>query len=207
MFKVFDQNFLYSDRQRFFVNKIIKKTVFTESDYTRYILCDGKISSSSINIQGTFVASLNDEFEIEGNGLVIDLFGFKFNEQSLTIVKSDVPGNLSYIDGCSNSTVITPPRNGDPCLNYLYFPDDINQSFHLHPSVRIGMILSGNGVAETKNKTYPLNPGTTFILDRMCLHRFKTDNSHMSLFAFHPDSDDGPKDETNPMISRTYISK
>jgi hypothetical protein len=28
----------------------------------------------------------------------------------------------------------------------------------------------------------------------------------MSLAVFHPDSEDGPKDEANPMKTRTYIN-
>jgi hypothetical protein len=207
MFRVIDNDFLFVDRQKFKVYKIDGKKGFKDEQVTRFVISNGMLKSEAFSASGNFVSSINEEFEIDGQGIVIEMFGFKMTEQSLSVFNKEVPGNLSYIDGCSNSVLIPPPRNGDPCLNYLYFPPGIDQTFHVHPSVRIGMIFSGSGIAELKNKTYELKPFTPFILDRFCLHRFKTDDSSMSLIAFHPDSDDGPTDEFNPMKTRTYISK
>ena len=41
-------------------------------------------------------------------------------------------GRLSYIDGCSDSVLVSMPRMGDPVLNYLHFPTGIYQTQHTH---------------------------------------------------------------------------
>lgn len=56
-------------------------------------------------------------------------------------------GRLTYIDGCSDSMLVYPPRLGDPVLNHLHFPGDILQTQHTHPSIRMGVVVSGEGVA------------------------------------------------------------
>lgn len=145
-------------------------------------------------------------FTVVGNGYVLDLPGTLFPDEKFCTFDPKKVGNLSYIDGCSNSNLIDPPRSGDPCLNYLYFPAGIDQTFHTHPSVRIGFVLFGNGVSSIYDQEFSLNTGDIFILDRHTKHRFRTSTtSPMSLVAFHPDSEDGPRDEFNPMKARTYI--
>ena len=115
-------------------------------------------------------------------------------------------GKLSYIDGCSDSLMVYPPRLGDPTLNYLFFPTNINQSYHTHPSIRIGCVIDGNGTSDT-TKGIPLEPGTFFCLEEHELHRFRTENSSMRIIAYHPDGDWGPTDENHSMLNRTYIKK
>lgn len=56
-------------------------------------------------------------------------------------------GRLSYIDGCNDSLLVYPPRMGDPVLNHLHFPGDILQTQHTHPSIRMGVVLAGEGVS------------------------------------------------------------
>ena len=119
----------------------------------------------------------------------------------------DNKGRLSYIDGCSDSMLVYPPRLGDPSLNYLHFPENTEQSFHTHPSIRIGCVIGGNGVAHTKTNTYDLVEGSSFLLNEKELHRFTTSNNHMEIIGFHPDGDWGPQDENHPMLNKTYISK
>jgi hypothetical protein len=116
------------------------------------------------------------------------------------------PGKLSYIDGCSDTLIIYPPRLGDPSLNYLHFPENINQSYHTHPSIRIGCVIDGFGISDT---TEPLEllPGTFFCLDEHELHRFRTAGSTMKIIAFHPDGDWGPTDENHTMLNRTYVNR
>ena len=48
-------------------------------------------------------------------------------------------GRLRYIDGCTDSLLISPPVKGDPCLNFLYIPPNLDQTAHTHPSCRIGL--------------------------------------------------------------------
>jgi quercetin dioxygenase-like cupin family protein len=166
---------------------------------------------STTSIKNTAWVSMGHKHvSVQGPALVIENPGYEFSERKLTAFKAGELGQLSYIDGCSNSNLIDPPRNGDPCINYLYFPPGIDQTWHTHPSVRIGYVLSGKGYACVKNgdeeQELPLEPGKIFVLHRHAKHRFRTDgDQHMSLMVYHPDSEDGPRDENNPMKSRTYL--
>tara|TARA_R110000796_G_scaffold214234_1_gene330232 strand:- start:1107 stop:1787 length:681 start_codon:yes stop_codon:yes gene_type:complete len=120
-------------------------------------------------------------------------------------------GRLSYIDGCSDSVLVSMPRQGDPVLNYLHFPTGIYQTQHTHPSIRMGIVIRGNGEAfQEKSNTSdgwvkPLSKGCMFMLEEQELHSFRTTDEIMDIVAFHPDSDTGPTDENHSMINRTYI--
>ncbi len=143
------------------------------------------------------------------NILCIETPGFVGHFSGVQICNNE-PGALSYVDGCSNTNVIPPIRNGDPCLNYLYIPPGTNQSVHLHPSVRIGIITGGKGFAkyfsENKELKIELYEGVKFVLPRMMRHSFITTDSHLSVAVFHPDSAGGPVDEANPMRLRTLFN-
>ncbi len=133
-------------------------------------------------------------------------------------------GRLTYIDGCSDSMLVYPPRLGDPVLNHLYFPRGIRQTQHTHPSIRLGIVARGKGMAwgpvqpgqkydrtvQLHGRDYweePLEPGNVFLLDAQEMHSFHTlDSDFMDVIAYHPDSDWGPQDTTHPMINRTYIN-
>jgi quercetin dioxygenase-like cupin family protein len=120
-------------------------------------------------------------------------------------------GRLSYIDGCSDSLLVYPARMGDSSLNLLYFPPKITQSFHRHPSIRLGCVVSGGGysshgeadeVIEDK-----LSVGESFCLTEQERHRFRTEGNSMTVIAFHPDGDWGPTDHNHTMLNRTYLDK
>jgi quercetin dioxygenase-like cupin family protein len=114
-------------------------------------------------------------------------------------------GRLCYIDGCSDSLLVYPSRAGDPSLNLLYFPPGINQTFHIHPSIRLGFVASGSGKSCLANETIDLVEGTMFYIEEREYHRFTTDNDEMRIIAFHPDGDWGPTDQNHTMLNRTYI--
>lgn len=120
-------------------------------------------------------------------------------------------GRLSYIDGCSDSLLVYPARLGDSSLNLLYFPPGINQTFHRHPSIRLGCVIDGEGLSEhgeaNKLDVTELTPGVSFCLNEQERHRFRTANSSMTVIAFHPDGDWGPTDHNHTMLNRTYIDK
>ena len=120
-------------------------------------------------------------------------------------------GRLSYIDGCSDSLLVYPARMGDSSLNLLHFPPGINQSFHSHPSIRIGCVIDGHGIAEygnDKNTTQAhLLNGFAFSLLEHERHRFCTADTGMTVIAFHPDGDWGPTDHNHTMLNRTYLTK
>lgn len=119
-------------------------------------------------------------------------------------------GRLSYIDGCSDSLLVYPPRQGDPCLNHLHFPAGIEQTQHTHPTIRMGIVIRGSGEAFSTSKhspwSVPLKAGMVFLLGAQEQHSFKTLNGEtMDVVAYHPDSDWGPTDAIHPMRNRTYI--
>jgi hypothetical protein len=164
----------------------------------------------TIGTTEAWVSGGHQSVSMQGSGIVIDNPGMALNERCITSLTPGIPGQLSYIDACSNSNLINPARNGDPCVNYLYFPPGIDQTWHTHPSVRVGLVISGQGSACIKHgdnlMEFPLEMGKGFVLHRHSMHRFKTFGSqHMSLLVWHPDSEDGPQDEANPMKTRTYF--
>lgn len=120
-------------------------------------------------------------------------------------------GRLSYIDGCSDSLLVYPARMGDASLNLLYFPPGINQTFHRHPSIRLGCVIEGHGFSDVGEndliETNNLTKGDSFGLVEQERHRFKTTDSSMTVIAFHPDGDWGPTDHNHTMINRTYQNK
>ncbi len=164
------------------------------------------LSSDGFSAHGCFSAFVNGAYSIDGEFVAIHLPGIGIRGTKISAVNADTPGDLSYIDGCSNSNLISPGRNGEPCTNYLYFPPNIDQTHHTHPSFRLGVVLSGKGQANLEGQTLALKPGDVFLLPRFVRHGFSTPfGESMSLMVFHPDSDDGPTDEHNPMKRRTYL--
>ena len=206
--RFFDRDFKFTNRTvlNVYVSEQQSKRSLPSVDCSRFILgIDCQIETKNFTASGTFAATTNQDLEIAGNWIIVETPGYNFLENRLSTCNSKHPANLSYIDGCSNSNLIDPPRNGEPCVNYLYFPPGINQTFHTHPSVRLGTILSGEGIAEVGTDRIRLCEGNKFVLDSHALHRFITEKDHMSIMIFHPDSEDGPRDDNNPMKSRTYI--
>jgi hypothetical protein len=141
----------------------------------------------------------------DGNVFGVFRLGF-LGHNLIGSVDTMLPGKLSYIDGCSDSLLVYPPRLGDSSLNYLHFPQNIVQSYHTHPSIRIGCVIKGSGISDT---THPieLKEGMIFCLDEHELHRFKTSDYEMKIIAFHPDGDWGPTDENHIMLNRTYVKR
>jgi quercetin dioxygenase-like cupin family protein len=207
MFKIIkDASYRLETRNVVKIQKLTGDIYTTSTNTTKYFALLGTVATNKLKTEsGLFVGALNETVTFKGAGYVIETPGFRTLTEKIATLDPTIHGDLSYIDGCSNTNVINPPRNGDPCLNYLYFPKGINQSFHAHPSLRVGFVLHGHGTAWIENDKHELNAGDVFILDRMVTHRFSTDDSPMSLIAFHPDSEDGPRDEGNPMKSRTYV--
>ena len=180
---------------------------------------------------GTYFAASGrvrlDPSHIGAVAVVIRRYGYRVLTQ---IGRIESKGRLSYIDGCSDTLLCAPARLGDACLNYLHFPPTIVQTQHTHPSIRLGIVARGRGMAFGPGWERPLEPGMVFMLEEQELHSFRTDRgmrratpdelaagvkpwvedatlpvSGMDIIAFHPDSDWGPTDQTHPMLNRTYI--
>lgn len=132
----------------------------------------------------------------------------------------EAKGRLCYIDGCTDSLLIAPVKKGDACLNHLHFPTNINQTMHVHPSVRIGMVAKGKGLCLTPFGNVELTEGMVFVIHpdsgefaeatdgkmyAVGSHCFQTSENTMDVVAFHPDSDFGPTDENHPMLNMTMV--
>jgi mannose-6-phosphate isomerase-like protein (cupin superfamily) len=114
-------------------------------------------------------------------------------------------GRLNYIDGCTDSLLLSPVQRGDACLNLLCFHDDVDQSAHTHSSMRAGIVLDGGGLCYTDTGVVSLTPGMAFVIPAGKLHAFATRGQPMRIVAFHPDSDFGPTHQDHPMINRTMV--
>lgn len=172
-----------------------------------YVLA-GQMNYDKLNINaGLFFSlpSMSDKKITVVNGAAFIVCRFGYLGASSVGWGVNGPGRLSYIDGCSASILVYPPRLGEPSLHHLHFPKETSQSWHLHPSIRMGVVIRGSGTACLKGKKIPLVAGSTFALDPMETHRFETGVEPMDLIAFHPDGDWGPEDENHPMLNRTFL--
>ena len=80
----------------------------------------------------------------------------------MSVALSSRGGRLNYIDGCTDTLLVPPVKMGDACLNVLYFPSNTHQTRHYHPSIRTGVIISGEGECHTSDGVLPLVPGSIF---------------------------------------------
>jgi quercetin dioxygenase-like cupin family protein len=148
------------------------------------------------------------QLDAAGAVVVIERFGFRAVP---LIGMIEETGRLTYIDGCSDTILCMPPRLGDPVFNHLHFPAGIVQTLHNHPSIRLGIVARGRGVAHGPADggwEKPLEAGAVFLLHAHEVHAFKTTRGEsMDVIAFHPDSDWGPTDAAHPMLNRTYITR
>jgi hypothetical protein len=175
-----------------------------------YVL-DGKVTFPNGNtaLMGQYFSYWSKDLkslEVAGTAAFITRVGFKGQNNIGGPIEES--GRLCYIDTCSDSLLIYPPRLGDPSLSVLYFPEDTNQAFHIHPSIRIGVVASGNGISCIKNNGVEqenmLQKGDMFCIIEREVHRFRTEGEGMVVIAFHPDGDWGPTDHNHTMLNRTY---
>lgn len=145
----------------------------------------------------------SNKITVNGTGVCIVKFGF--HGQNVFGGPIEKQGRLCYIDHCSDSLLVYPPRMGDPSLSSLHFPPGIVQTFHTHPSFRLGIVASGKGYAESKNNKYDLVPGAVFCMEEQEVHRFVTEDNHLTVISFHPDGDWGPTDHDHTLLNRTYL--
>lgn len=184
----------------------------TSTSYCYVVTGTARLRAARFDLRseaGAFLAAPG-EVEIDADGLVVvvERFGFRALLASGRI--EDV-GRLSYIDGCSDSVLCMPPRAGDPVLNHLHFPPNIEQTTHSHPSIRLGVVARGRGVAHGPRGNVqweePLEEGCIFSIGTHEMHAFTTGDRAMDVIAFHPDSDWGPTDGEHPMLNRTYLAQ
>jgi hypothetical protein len=182
--------------------------------------------------KGMYFTSIGD-FEIkenEGKMIVVEVLHTKgvypetnYSAYFTTGGPIEEKGRLKYIDGCTDSLLLPPVKLGDPCFNHLHFPTNIDQTMHTHPSHRIGLVVSGEGLCITPFGNLKLTEGMIFVIKEWNglgyslgidgkqyedgSHSFKTfEDKVMNVVAFHPDSDFGATDTSHPMINRTMVN-
>ena len=186
---------------------------FDSTKGTYYVMLqNASYYSDSIKLEDVNAAmAINNHFTVRcGNGTatVIEYSGLHLLESRFYVQNKLDMGNLSYMDGGTNTTAVNPGRLGDPVINYVHFPAGMQQTLHTHPSHRVGMILKGRGLVELDNSEFPLEPGDVFFMQRNVLHNFMCPyNEDVVLFVFAPDSGTGPTDEVNPLKIRTYVGQ
>jgi quercetin dioxygenase-like cupin family protein len=90
-------------------------------------------------------------------------------------------------------------------MTFLHFPPGIVQDDHTHPSFRMGVIFRGKGWAVGSTGKYLVEPGSVFVIEEQEIHKFITEDDHMSVVSFHPDGDWGPTDHDHTILNRTYV--
>lgn len=155
--------------------------------------------SMTLSVPGAF------ELQTTGKVVVIERYGYRGLFQVGGPVEND--GRLTYIDGCRTTILAAPSRLGDPVLNYLVFPANVKQTMHLHPTVRLGTVISGEGLCVTPKEKIPIKKGMVFYLPENSSHCFHSSTKGLKVIAFHPDSDTGPTDFNHPMLNRTFLRK
>ncbi len=203
------------------VNWMLNNQTLMLPDYVKWASVYGySFGSSTVTIGSkTYQLEHNQYFSLFVDDTSVDITA---SHQLFLVVKlgykcqnnigwAEEKGRLSYIDGCTDSLLIYPPRMGDPSLNLLYFPPGISQTKHTHPSIRMGCVIAGHGAGDSwhgeTQTSHDLVMGANFCLEENELHRFRTTDSSMTVIAWHPDGDWGPTDHNHTMLNRTYINK
>lgn len=160
---------------------------------------------------GTFFC-IPGEFQLNVAGLVAVIFRFGY-KGLLSAGRLETAGRLAYLNGCSSTVLVPPPKSGDPVFNHLHIPHGVDQTQHTHPSIRLGVVVSGSGLArghDTERNGWQkfLSPGCIFMLQAGELHGFSTMENlqELDLITYHPDSDWGPTDDNHPMLSTTILA-
>lgn len=153
--------------------------------------------------QGTYFVSTGPAVLQGGTALLICLPNYiGLNQIGGPLEKA---GRLRYMDGCTDTLLVCPPRRGEPSLNHLHIPIGTKQTSHFHESVRMGVIVSGRGRCHTRTDAYDLVPGMAWYIPAGVWHSFVTGDESLDVIAWHPDSVFGPTDQLHPMILGTHI--
>ena len=186
---------------------------FDSTKGTYYVMLQtASYFSDNVKLESVTAAlAVNNHFTIkcgQGTAVVIEYPGLRLLESRYYVQDKLGQGNLSYIDGGTNTTAINPGRLGDPVINYVHFPAGMTQTLHTHPSHRVGIVLKGRGRVELDHSNFELALGDVFFMQRNVLHNFTCPyNENVVLFVFAPDSGTGPTDEVNPLTIRTYVGQ
>lgn len=181
----------------------------TQTAYGFVLKGEAQISGANfgtISLTQGMYFSLPGEFSLRSKGqvVVIERFGYRGLIQFGGPIEKD--GRLTYIDNCRTTILVSPARMGDPVFNYLVFPPGVEQTMHVHPSIRMGIVCGGEGDCVVPNgPRIALREGMVFHLPENYQHCFYSGKNGLRIIAYHPDSNTGPTDEEHPMLKRTFL--
>lgn len=193
------------DRESFELRRQKDKTAFygivtkTVNKSFRLLHCKAR---TTVLDAGTYFAA-PEFYSNGGSGVVVEIQ----NNDCLPMIGGPIEekGRIPYINGCTDTLLISPPQKGDACVNLLHIPPGVKQTNHVHPSLRIGYIVRGECICHTDGPDIPLEEGMVFYIPENTLHGFETTDSEMLAIAWHPDSDFGPTADDHPMLNRTIV--
>ncbi|ERN42066.1 AraC-like ligand binding domain protein [Rubidibacter lacunae KORDI 51-2] len=166
-----------------------------------FVAYEGK----EIHLTKTWYGVLPGALRVSGNGSALIVSSLNYISIPLFGGPLEEHGRLRYVDGCTNSLLLAPPVLGEPCLNFLNLPAGTYQTPHTHPTIRVGMIVSGNGGCGTVEERLVFEPGSVFIIPPDTLHSFQTDDENIRIILFHPDSVVGPTHDNQTMLNNTFV--
>lgn len=117
--------------------------------------------------------------------------------------------NLPYVNGCATRQLFAPERIGDPTFQQLTMPPFTSeQVHHIHPTVRVVYVLEGKGWSivgqQGDDEETELVAGMTCILEPMCPHHFRTEETPLTVLPIHIFSSTPEGMENNhPMFNGT----
>ena len=192
------------------VHKITNGEFMVPKNSTVYGFCisGGMIVSDTKTVAPNEFFSISSRYssdKIIVNGVGFCIVKFGYHGKNVFGGPIEKQGRLCYIDHCSDSLLVYPPRMGDPSLSSLHFPPGIVQTFHTHPSFRLGIVASGRGYAQSPTYKHDLTVGAVFCMEEQEVHRFVTEDSGLIVISFHPDGDWGPTDHDHTLLNRTYL--
>jgi len=144
--------------------------------------------------------------EQNSNHIAVHIAGYQCGEKSVSVSERV---NLPYINGCATRQLFAPERIGDPTFQQLTMPPFTSeQAHHIHPTARVVYVLEGKGwsiVGQSgDDEEIELLAGMTCVLDPMCPHHFRTEETPLTVLPIHIFSSTPEAMESNhPMFNGT----
>jgi hypothetical protein len=211
MFHYFDDSTAFYARDNYQLIKTSEDIELNlDGDTTSFVISlDYGVKYDGEDLKDQYVLTTCYNSTLSGGGKKVIIVAPTRTKRSEQIIEVPCSGAYQYIDGCTDSLLVPPIFKGEDCLNALYFPPDIEQTMHTHPSIRIGVVLEGNGICYWEKdgivREDRLFSGGCFYLGAEVKHCFHTSDNPMTIVAYHPDSDVGMTNDCHPMLNRTVI--
>ena len=165
-------------------------------------LVSGPLNSSSYPLCSGMWFSSSDPVCVYGNAVVIE----ESTASPLFQVGGPVEshGRIAYMDGITETQILRPSKDGEPCLNFMHFPRNCMQTPHYHTEARVIIVAKGSARYTNSKGTRLLREGDVLEVHPYDDHSFETQSEECTLITWHPASE-GPTDEDNPMTKATFV--